>query len=214
MIKTSRPHGKLSASLLFAGVLGVGSVQPARATVFDYTGTYQTDMITQTRIYSITADGAQGGGGSGDAGGRGGIIGGDLSLTQGAILQILVGEAGVDGPGGGGGDGGGYGGFGGGGGGGFTNGVGGGGGFGAAGGSAGFLGGSGLDGVGGVGYGGYGGSSYLASIVTKTAYTPGGSSGIDGLVTIDLISASGPPSATPEPPTVWLMMAGLFGILG
>jgi hypothetical protein len=81
------------------------------STTFNYTGAIvQTYTVTVTGTYDITAYGAQGGQGGNPNGGSGGLgaeIGGELFLTQGEVLQIVVGGAGGFGGGGGGGGGGG-----------------------------------------------------------------------------------------------------------
>jgi len=64
----------------------------AQATVFEWTESIVDYTVPQTGIYDITAYGAQGG-----MGANGGEIGGAFSLTQGKILQILVGSVGVGG---------------------------------------------------------------------------------------------------------------------
>jgi hypothetical protein len=79
-------------------------------TTFSYDGTVvQTFTVATTGTYDITAFGGQGGqgGSSGGTGGLGAEIGGDFSLTQGEVLQIVVGGYGTGGGSGGGGGGGG-----------------------------------------------------------------------------------------------------------
>ena len=74
----------------------------ARAGVFSADGTtIQTFDVTQTGIYDIVVDGAQGGGSPGTLGGLGAQVSGLFSLTAGETLLIAVGIQG--GPGGNGG---------------------------------------------------------------------------------------------------------------
>ncbi len=80
-------------------LLAVSAEAKATVTDFNYTGSIVTYDVTTTGTYDITAYGAQGG-----HGGLGAKIGGDFSLPQGDVLQILTGgEGGGDGYGGGGG---------------------------------------------------------------------------------------------------------------
>lgn len=77
---------------------------------FNYSGSITQYDVTTSGIYDITAFGAQGGNGNGNgfgSGGAGAEIGGDISLTSGQILQILVGGMGGEVKGGGWGGGGG-----------------------------------------------------------------------------------------------------------
>jgi hypothetical protein len=67
-------------------------------TTFSYNGTaIQTFTVQTTGTYEIIAFGGQGGqGGSNTVGGTGGLgaeIGGEFSLTQGEVLQIVVGAS-------------------------------------------------------------------------------------------------------------------------
>jgi hypothetical protein len=79
-------------------------------TEFIETGSIQYDTIATTGTYAITADGAQGGNFKSytyfEPGGKGAAVTGDIVLTQGTVLEIVVGGAGVNGPNGGGGGGG------------------------------------------------------------------------------------------------------------
>jgi hypothetical protein len=72
----------------------------AASWIFDYTGAEVSFIAPTTGIYDITAFGAEGGGVDG---GLGAEIGGDVTLTMGTTLTILVGGAGSAGGGGGGG---------------------------------------------------------------------------------------------------------------
>jgi hypothetical protein len=181
----------LLATLALAGAASAATV------VENYTGSEVTYVAPTTGIYDITAYGAQGGSdlnGLGSA--LGAEIGGNLSLTAGETLTILVGEAEgvggvVTGGGGLGGDGGagGQGGDGGGGGaapagdggdGGGDGGAGGdggnGGGAGGDGGVGGLTGGGGDGGAGGAG-GIYDGGSYVALGSTALVTAAGGAGG-------------------------------------
>ncbi len=79
-------------------------------TDYTYTGSIQTDDITVSGTYAITATGAAGGyGGDGAAGGLGAALIGDIYLAAGTVLEIITGGMGgspLPGAGGGGGGGG------------------------------------------------------------------------------------------------------------
>jgi hypothetical protein len=66
-------------------------------TTFDPMGVIQYDTITNTGTYAITADGAQGGEVRGVAGGLGAEVTGDIMLTAGTVLEIVVGGEGATG---------------------------------------------------------------------------------------------------------------------
>ena len=93
-----------------AAILGLAAPS-AQARVFAFTGTIVNWSAPSAGLYEITAWGAQGGAGpSGAAGGLGAEVGGQVTLTLGETLSILVGGAGDAGvgdgvfdPGGGGG---------------------------------------------------------------------------------------------------------------
>lgn len=76
-------------------VMILASGEEVRANVIDFTysGVITTYDVATSGIYDITAFGAQGGNGYGP-GGNGAEIGGNLSLTSGETLQILVGGMG------------------------------------------------------------------------------------------------------------------------
>lgn len=82
-------YGAVCACLAASGI--------ARAESFSYSGSVVTYTIPTTGVYDITAAGAQGGnslaGGSG-VGGLGANIGGDVTLTAGTQLDIVVGGQG------------------------------------------------------------------------------------------------------------------------
>jgi hypothetical protein len=77
------------------------------STTFNATGTVQTFTATTAGLYDITADGAQGGNGQTTTGGDGAEAGGEIALTQGETLTIIVGQQGRNGTSAGGGGGGG-----------------------------------------------------------------------------------------------------------
>jgi hypothetical protein len=74
--------------LSLAAVTGFG----ARAETFDFSGTVITYTIPATGVYEIVAAGAQGGASnSGTPGGLGAVMSGDVFLTAGTVLNIVVG---------------------------------------------------------------------------------------------------------------------------
>ena len=87
-------------TFLLAGISLAALAPAAHATVFTYTGTIQTDTITQSGTYDITALGATGGtsqdSGTGSLipGGAGASAAGRIYLAAGTVLQIVVGGAG------------------------------------------------------------------------------------------------------------------------
>jgi hypothetical protein len=71
--------------------------------VFTYSGSIQTFTVPETGTYAISVSGAQGGGaGTSDPGGLGASLSGAVSLNQGTILYIVVGQQGAGNGGGGG----------------------------------------------------------------------------------------------------------------
>jgi hypothetical protein len=64
-------------------------------TTFSYDGIIQYDTITTTGTYAITTYGAEGGNGRTLSGGLGAEISGDVTLTAGEVLEIIVGGQGV-----------------------------------------------------------------------------------------------------------------------
>jgi hypothetical protein len=64
-------------------------------TTFDATGSIQSETITNSGTYAITVDGAQGGNiAGGGNGGLGAAVSGDIYLTAGTVLEIVVGGEG------------------------------------------------------------------------------------------------------------------------
>jgi collagen type I/II/III/V/XI/XXIV/XXVII alpha len=79
-------------------------------TTFNETGTIQTETISTSGLYNFTVDGAQGGLSQHFTltGGMGAAVSGDINLTAGTVLEIVVGDAGTSAFYGGGGGGGSY----------------------------------------------------------------------------------------------------------
>ncbi|GAB5389576.1 MAG: hypothetical protein Alpg2KO_25440 [Alphaproteobacteria bacterium] len=63
---------------------------------FNVSGGIQQWTVPESGTYRITAAGGRGGGGS-SCGGKGAIVRGDVTLTQGDVIQILVGQEGQSG---------------------------------------------------------------------------------------------------------------------
>ncbi len=85
--------------ILLACVAVLAMAPAAHATVYSYSGALQTDAITTSGIYDITAIGATGGGtySVSISGGSGAVASGDIYLTAGTMLEIIVGGAGGNG---------------------------------------------------------------------------------------------------------------------
>ena len=83
--------------VLLAGVAGwalaLGAGR-ARAEVFSFDGVVQTYKVPTTGLYDITAFGAQGGNGR-STGGLGAEVSGAVRLTQGTMLDVVVGGQGL-----------------------------------------------------------------------------------------------------------------------
>ena len=73
------------------GFIDIGS------TVFSYTGSVQTFVVSTSGEYSVVVDGAQGGQGASNVGGYGAEVTGDLYLTSGTQLELVVGGGGESG---------------------------------------------------------------------------------------------------------------------
>jgi hypothetical protein len=89
--------------------LSITAAVPARADLFSYQHFIQTYTVATTGVYTIVSAGAQGGPGQGGSGGLGAVVTGDVLLTAGTVLDIVVGQeggSGATGAGGGGGGGG------------------------------------------------------------------------------------------------------------
>lgn len=80
----------VSALAMLAG--GVGA---AHATTFSYDGVVQTYTIPTTGLYDLTVEGAQGGASRYASGGTGAEVSGQVDLTKGTLLEIVVGEQGT-----------------------------------------------------------------------------------------------------------------------
>jgi hypothetical protein len=80
-------------NLLLAGAAALAcSAAPAQAAkVFSYTGSIASWTVPKTGVYAITTWGAAGG----DPGGLGAEMGGDIELTAGQVLDLVVGGRGV-----------------------------------------------------------------------------------------------------------------------
>ncbi len=91
------------AALVAASVASTG----ANAATFDYTGAVVSYTVPTSGLYDVTAAGGQGGDGGQIPvmGGAGATISGDIFLTAGARLDVVVGGQGLPGDGGGGGGG-------------------------------------------------------------------------------------------------------------
>ena len=90
---------KKAAAQTGDGAVAISYVPALSATrnSFAYTGTIQTVQVTTTGYYDVTADGAQGGRGTiGGVGGLGAMASGLVYLRAGALLEIVIGGAGVD----------------------------------------------------------------------------------------------------------------------
>ena len=73
------------------------------STDFFFTGGFQSFLIPDTATYQFNVAGAGGGGNSGYLGGHGAIISGNINLTAGTLINIVIGGVGFSGGGGGGG---------------------------------------------------------------------------------------------------------------
>ena len=81
--------------LLLAGASAAALASTAaEAESFNFTGTVQNYLVTQTGIYMLTAAGAPGGGMGSGLGGDGATGSGKFSLTSGTLLNIIVGQSG------------------------------------------------------------------------------------------------------------------------
>jgi hypothetical protein len=85
---------RFARALLFAIMLAGSS---AEATTISYSGVVVDYTVPTTELYDITTAGAEGGPGDTAAGGLGAVIGGDVILTSGTVLQIVVGGEGSTG---------------------------------------------------------------------------------------------------------------------
>jgi hypothetical protein len=79
---------------LMAGATG------ASAEMFDFSGHEVIFTATTSGLYDITVKGAQGGGATGVeafSGGKGAVVGGEIFLTVGEMLGVIVGGQGASG---------------------------------------------------------------------------------------------------------------------
>src|SRR5208337_4519307 len=88
---------KRTTLILAALALQLGVVGQVQADLFTYSGGIVDYTVPVTGTYDITAAGAQGGAGDTWNGGLGAQIGGDISLTAGTVLEIVVGGVGLTG---------------------------------------------------------------------------------------------------------------------
>jgi len=88
---------KLLSGASALALLVAASVAHAAPIDFAYSGAVTTYTITTSGLYDITAAGAQGGSTYFSPGGNGAVIGGDLLLYAGDVLQIAVGGQGTSG---------------------------------------------------------------------------------------------------------------------
>src|SRR5450432_4842411 len=94
MHRTQSRYLILSALATPALVLGIGTA-PALATTFGSTGSATTFTVADTGFYQITVDGAAGGAGPNASGGLGAAVSGDIFLSSGTLLHIVVGGGGT-----------------------------------------------------------------------------------------------------------------------
>jgi hypothetical protein len=82
--------------IVYLSILLLTLAHLGSADIFGYSGSVVTYTVTTTGVYNIIAAGAQGGsGGAGIIGGPGGlgaVVGGDVFLTAGTVLDIVVGK--------------------------------------------------------------------------------------------------------------------------
>ena len=108
-LMAGRPHGSwlgvVMRKLILAGACAL-AIAPGAASALSFTYTYdgatiQSWTVPISGVYAITAYGAQGGGQAhyGWLGGNGAEVGGDIRLTAGTVLNIVVGGVGEPGVG-------------------------------------------------------------------------------------------------------------------
>jgi hypothetical protein len=86
----------ITAALLCSAAFGLATSAQA-TTTFSYTGAMQTYTVATTGVYDITLAGGQGGANWYGGGGLGAVVGGDVTLTAGTTLDIVVGGQGING---------------------------------------------------------------------------------------------------------------------
>ena len=86
--------------ILLSGASVLAFATAADAVTFPYSGVVETWVAPKAGVYDIVAAGAQGGGSnpiSHQFGGLGAVVGGDIALSAGATLNIVVGGPGAGG---------------------------------------------------------------------------------------------------------------------
>jgi hypothetical protein len=83
---------------LLVAFLAITAAVPARADLFNFTGSIQTFTVVTTGVYTIISAGTQGGSTSNATGSLGAAARGRVLLTAGTVLDIVVGRAGGDEP--------------------------------------------------------------------------------------------------------------------
>ncbi len=76
----------------------LAAASSANGSIFSYSGSIETYVVPTTGTYDISVSGAQGGAGvMGNTGGLGALVSGDVFLTTGTTLDIVVGQQGANG---------------------------------------------------------------------------------------------------------------------
>jgi MYXO-CTERM domain-containing protein len=80
---------------LLSALLGaLAAASSASGSIFVYSGSIDTYTVPTTGVYDISVSGAQGGLSEQYSGGAGAVVSGDVSLTAGEVLDIVVGQQG------------------------------------------------------------------------------------------------------------------------
>lgn len=88
--------GKCKTVFPCAVIIGLFAASSASADIFNYIGSIQTYDVSTSGVYGIFSAGAQGGGNGGVwVGGLGATVGGEVFLTAGTMLDIVVGGQGL-----------------------------------------------------------------------------------------------------------------------
>jgi hypothetical protein len=87
--------------LIYPFLVALAAGSSADGQIFTYSGSIETYTIPATGTYIVSVSGAQGGGDTTyhTNGGRGAFVSGDVLLTQGTVLDIVVGQQGQSSPG-------------------------------------------------------------------------------------------------------------------